>query len=80
MVSIRVLFQKAKDLEKGSFFGEMESTTRVSGKMAKNMVVATGNQAKEIAIWVSGKMDKLMDMEFTCRNLDKDMKGNFLSF
>ena len=66
--------KRIKDMAKENFSGTTENFIQGSGNLAIKMGQACGNQEKEIAISVNGKMAKFRDMEFILIIQVNDMK------
>lgn len=53
-----------KDQEMGSFSGAMDSIILDNGRMARRTEAVIGDPKKTKVIWVSGEMDKSLEMVY----------------
>lgn len=63
-------------MELGNMCGGMGSIMRVSGRLGLRLDLGCGGELKEIHILGSGKMGKLMDMEFILGSMGIGIKDN----
>jgi hypothetical protein len=76
-VNIKEILKKANGMEREHFFGIMENTMRVNGKMGKSMAAGIGDQIEIKAIWANGLMGKSLGMGFILLKVAKNMRDNF---
>lgn len=79
LVFIKETSKKGRDKERDIAFGQMVKNIQVNGKITENTVMVTGNLKTMILMLGSGKMEKLMDMEFIKKKMVKIMKESTLN-